>query len=80
MAAVDKLLHTANGKDIMSALLGFGLATFFKTVCNGKNCIEFYAPSLEKIKEETFIHNSKCYNFNTMTTTCRSKKPYVTFE
>lgn len=80
MAAMDKLLHTQNGRYIMSALLGFGLATLFKTVCKGNNCIAFQAPNLEKIKDDIFIHNSQCYRFNTMTTTCEKDKPYVTFK
>jgi hypothetical protein len=33
----------------MSILLGFGLATLFRTVCKGKNCVVVKAPEFEEV-------------------------------
>ena len=34
-----KFLHTQTGKIVMSILLGFGLASLFRTVCKNNNCL-----------------------------------------
>ena len=46
---LNKFLHTHSGKYIMSVILGFGLATLFRTVCKGKNCLLFKAPPMDEI-------------------------------
>jgi len=61
----------------MSALLGFGLATLFRTVCKGKNCIVFKAPPMDEIKDKVYKHENKCYKFTTVTTKCDAKKRNV---
>ena len=38
---LSKFLHTQSGKMLMSIILGFGLASLFRTVCKEKNCIIF---------------------------------------
>ena len=35
---LDKFVHSNTGKILMSLLLGIGLATFFRSICKGKNC------------------------------------------
>ena len=51
---LGKFVHTETGKVIMSILLGFGLASLFRTVCKDKDCLLFYAPPLEKIKDKMY--------------------------
>ena len=51
---LKRFFHTESGKVIISLLLGLGLATLFKRSCQGKNCIEFKAPSLEDIKNKKY--------------------------
>ena len=48
----------------MSAILGFGLATLFRTVYTDRNCIVFQAPPLDEIEGKTFKHGEKCYKLN----------------
>ena len=74
---LNKFLHTQSGRYIMSALLGFGLATLFRTVCKGKNCIIFKAPPMDEIEDKVYKHQDKCYKFNPVTTKCYGNKKTV---
>lgn len=75
----SKFIHTENGKILMSILLGFGLASLFRTVCKDKNCIIFHAVSLEKIKDKVYKFDNKCYKYNIKPTMCNSDKKIVGF-
>ena len=60
-----KFVHTQTGKYIMSILLGFGLASLFRTVCKGAGCLQFYAAPLDEIKDKIYKHDNKCYKYTT---------------
>jgi hypothetical protein len=77
---LDKLLHTQSGRYLMSILLGFGLATLFRSTCKGKNCIVFRAPPLEDVEDKIFEFNSKCYKYKHKMESCTSKKQTVEME
>lgn len=77
---LTRFLHTQSGKYIMSALLGFGLATLFRTVCKGKNCIVFKAPPMDEIEDKVYKHQDKCYKFTPVTTKCDLNKKNVAME
>ena len=72
-----KFFHTTSGKYIMSILLGFGLATLFRTVCEGKNCIIFKAPPMEDIKDKIYKYQDKCYKYTAVSTKCDAHKKNV---
>ena len=46
---LDKFVHSATGRYVMSVLLGIGLATIFRKTCVGKNCITYSAAPAEEI-------------------------------
>ena len=71
---LGKFFHTKSGKILMSIILGFGLATFFRKVCEGKYCIVFKAPPLDEIKDKIFKHGDKCYTFKSSSAKCDSSK------
>jgi len=75
-----RFFHTQSGKYIMSAVLGFGLATLFRTVCKGKNCIVFKAPPMDEIEDKVYKHQDKCYKFTPVTTKCDAHKRNVAME
>lgn len=77
---LSKFLKTQTGKYIISILLGFGLATFFRKVCKGDNCVVFYAPSLDEIENKIFKQDGKCYQYNLVSTKCDSNKRSVIME
>jgi hypothetical protein len=75
-----KFLHTERGKIIMSILLGFGLASLFRTVCKGKNCHIFHAAPLDDFKDKIYKSNGKCVKYKPVPTKCSLKAKKITFE
>lgn len=68
---LQKFFNTSLGKHIMSALLGFGLATMFRVACKDRNCIIFKAPDFSQIEGNIFKQDNKCYKFTTKNIRCR---------
>jgi hypothetical protein len=60
---IKALLNSPMGKAFISILLGLGLATMFRTVCEGKNCIRFVGPVLSEVDGKIFKHGNKCYKY-----------------
>ena len=59
---LSKFLHTKSGRYLMSVILGFGLATLFRAVCKGKNCMIKHAPPMDEIEGKTYKFDNKCSN------------------
>jgi hypothetical protein len=74
---VKRLLHGRFSKYVISAILGIGLATLFRKACNSRNCLVFKAAPIEKIKNQVFKYNDKCYKFTPHTGTCDTTKKIV---
>ncbi len=74
---LSKFLHTTSGHYLMSVLLGFGLATLFRTVCSGRNCIIMKAPESSEINGEVYRFQEKCYKYNSKITKCDANKKSV---
>jgi hypothetical protein len=68
--SLKEFINSTRGKYVFSILLGLGLATLFRKVCNSKNCLIFKAPSLDKIKGKIFAYNNKCYKFEEKNASC----------
>jgi hypothetical protein len=80
MLNMTKFIKTKTGRTIMSILLGFGLATLFRKVCKGKNCITYHAPPTEETQDKIFKYGDKCYKFSPNNTKCDKKKRIYEFE
>ena len=74
-----RLIYSDVGKIIISILLGLGLATLFRKVCNDRNCIIFKAPDIKKIQNQIFKFQGKCYKFTENSIKCNSKEKTVEF-
>ena len=72
-----RLIYSDVGKIIISILLGLGLATLFRKVCNDRNCIIFKAPNVEKIKNQIFKFDNKCYKFSEKIEKCDDKRKKI---
>ena len=77
---IKRLLHGKYSKYAISAILGIGLATLFRKACNSRNCLVFYAPSVEKIKGQVFKYNDKCYTFKSNAQSCDKNKKIIETE
>jgi len=76
----EKFLHSKRGKILMSIIIGFGLASLFRTVCKGDNCIIFRAPPLDEIKDKIYKNNGKCVKYVPVATKCSLNEKTVSFE
>jgi hypothetical protein len=76
---LEKFVHSQTGKYMMSILLGFGLASLFRTVCKGKNCLVFNAPKLDQIQDKIYKNNNKCYLYLPESTKCSKDKKIINF-
>lgn len=77
---LGRFVHTETGKIIMSILLGFGLASLFRTVCKDKDCIIFHAPPLDKFQDKIYKNGDKCYKYTPVATKCNANAKIVDFE
>jgi hypothetical protein len=77
---LEKFVHTERGKIIMSVILGFGLASLFRTVCKDQNCLIFHAPPLDNFKDKIYKSGNKCYKYNPVATKCNINAKTVDFE
>jgi len=76
---MTRLLHTNNGRYVISIILGFGLASLFRKVCKDRNCIIFKAPPLDKVTNNTYAYGDKCYTFKEKLTKCSENKEKIAF-
>lgn len=74
-----RLIYSPFGRIIISIVLGLGLATLFRRVCKERDCMVFKAPDLEKIKDQIFKFEGKCYKFKENIETCNTTKKIVDF-
>ena len=72
-----RLLNTELGIFFISVLLGMGLATLFRKVCEGKNCIQFNGPVISEIDGKTYKYGEYCYKYNLQAASCDSSKQTI---
>jgi hypothetical protein len=77
---LEKFIHSKTGKTLSSIILGIGLATLFYSACKGKNCRLYYAPPLKETTDKVFIHNEKCFKYETKTVSCNKDKTIYDYE
>lgn len=77
---LGRFVHTETGKIIMSILLGFGLASLFRTVCKDRDCLIFHAPPLDKFQDKIYKTGDKCYKYTPVATKCNANAKIVDFE
>jgi len=75
-----RLLNSEMGRIIISILMGIGLATMFRRVCNDKNCITFKGPILGDIDGKIYKHGEKCFSYSAITTPEDKNKRTVSIE
>jgi hypothetical protein len=76
---LNKFVQNETGRNIMSIILGLGLATFFRKMCDGKDCIVSKAPPYEEIDDKIYKFDDKCYKLENKAETCNIQKQIVSF-
>ena len=74
-----RLIYSDVGRYVISILLGLGLATLFRKVCNDRSCLVFHAPHINKIKGQVFDFDGKCYTFEEKAARCDQNKKILGF-
>jgi len=77
MLRLSKFLHGETGRILMSIILGLGLASLFRRVCKGRNCVVQKAPPLEEIDDQIYKFQDKCYQYNAVSVKCNKNMSYV---
>lgn len=77
---LGRFVHTETGKVLMSLLLGFGLASLFRTVCKNDNCLIFHAAPLDDFKDKIYKNNGKCVKYAPTATKCTLNAKTISFE
>jgi hypothetical protein len=57
---------------IVSIILGFGLASIFRKVCNAEHCRIVKGPNVNTIQNQMYKIDEKCYKYNPEATLCDS--------
>ena len=74
---LKRLISTPLGIVFISLLLGLGLATLFRKVCNDKNCIIFNGPIISEFDKKIYQYGNKCYQYDTTATNCDKTKKII---
>ena len=72
-----RLFETEIGRNVISIILGLGLATMFRTACTSENCITFNGPVIGDIQDKVFKHGDKCYTYDLESDKCDKTKKIV---
>lgn len=78
MLVLKNIITSEVGRNVMSILLGIGLASLFSKVCKDRNCIVFKGKNPEKVKDKIFKYDENCYKYELINTSCNSSKKIVT--
>ena len=70
MFKISEAIHTYKGQIVISILLGLGLASLFRKVCNDRNCLIFKAPEMNEVTKNTYAYGDKCYTFKEQLAKC----------
>ena len=74
---IKRLIHTPMGQIMLSMILGLGLASMFRHVCHGKNCITFNGPVISEIDGKIYKFGETCYQYRTKHVKCDAKKRVI---
>lgn len=76
---IKRLIYSKYSKFFISILLGIGLSTIFRKVCNERNCIKFLAPDFNDIKGKIYKYENECYSYQESNTSCEDNKEKIPF-
>jgi hypothetical protein len=74
MGQVTEIMNTSYGPIIVSVILGLGLATLFRRVCEDKQCMVVKSPNSEEIAKYYYQVQNECYQYTPETVECSTKK------
>lgn len=70
---LSNIMNDPVGRIIVSVVLGLGLASIFRKVCNGNSCVIVKGPSIEEIKKFYYKIEDDCYKYTPVASQCDRK-------
>lgn len=67
---LSDIMDNPAGKIIVSIILGFGLATIFRKVCSGQNCVVIKGPSINEVSKYYYKIDEDCYKYTPYASSC----------
>jgi len=67
---VKEALKSEVGAIFISIILGLGIATLFRKVCEGKQCIIIKGPNMDEVRESTYKINDDCFKYTPVFSEC----------
>ena len=58
------------GRIIISFLLGLGLASLFRKVCSGTNCVVVKGPNAKEVNKFYYKVDDDCYKYTPYASSC----------
>jgi len=76
MFKIDVFFKTKTGMNVLSILLGLGLAGIFKMSCDNRSCLIYKAGDISNT-DNIFKYNNECYKATESSTSCDSNKEII---
>ena len=70
MGMLESTVNHRGGSIIISAVLGFGLATMFRRACVGNDCIIIKGPAMDRVTGKVWKNGDECYRYRPYTVPC----------
>jgi hypothetical protein len=74
---VKRMLNTEMGQFLISVLMGLGLATMFRQVCEGKSCLIFNGPVISEIDGKIYKFGEYCHKYDLNAVSCNATKKVI---
>jgi hypothetical protein len=72
-----RFLYTDSGRNLISVILGIGLASLFQKVCKDKDCVIFNGPIISEVDGKIFQHDNKCFKYDITSSSCDKNKRII---
>jgi hypothetical protein len=76
---LGNFIKSRTGKYIISIVLGLGLASLFRKICDDDNCVIYKGYAHEEVDNKSFKHNDKCYKYSIAPVSCNKSLKIVDF-
>lgn len=76
---IRNVLYSKSGQIIISVLLGLGLSTLFRRVCDNRSCMVFKAAPLDKVQGQVFKFGKKCFEYTLDAEKCNKDKKKLNY-
>ena len=70
MVFVERIKSTPGARALLSALLGLGLASLFRSTCKGGRCVVVQGPPVAEVTGGVYRLNGSCYRYTPVPAEC----------